>query len=432
MKVANGDDVEVQHVGNVVLILDHGYELVLKDTFYIPFFRRNLVSISALDNVGYEFNFRNNKDDIFYDSEKIGESVLTSGLYKLCTSLSNECLHVENCSTKRSKTKNKSFVLWHKRLGHISRERVDHLVKYQILPHLDYSDIACVDCAKGKLTKTGKKSTIRNQIYLSPYGVKQSRLLFIVLNRVPRKSVPKTPFELWIGRKPSLNYFQHSKGFRFYCPTRGTRIVEPLTAKFLELDVAENSSSQPSETPESSKSVSIPLPSLTEAFPPMTVREETVTLPTLDEDPGMLVPEIPQHHDLVPDIPQGHDPVPEISQVHEPAQEFPLRRSQRERRPAINADYHVYLGEADYDTGHVVDPATFKEALHRLQSDLWKSAMDDEMLSMSTSVDYHVYLGEANYDIGHAVDPATFKEALHSPQYENGLVPSYMPTCLIL
>ncbi|KAF7823837.1 Retrovirus-related Pol polyprotein from transposon TNT 1-94 [Senna tora] len=69
----------------------------------------------------------------------------------------------------------------------------------------------------------------------------------------------------------------------------------------------------------------------------------------MDGDPGMPVPEIPQHHDPVLDIPQGHDPVPEIPRVHEPVQEIPLRRSQRERRPAISTDYHVYLGEADYD-----------------------------------------------------------------------------------
>ena len=29
-----------------------------------------------------------------------------------------------------------------------------------------------------------------------------------ILNRVPRKSVPKTPFELWTSRKPSLNHFR--------------------------------------------------------------------------------------------------------------------------------------------------------------------------------------------------------------------------------
>jgi hypothetical protein len=27
-----------------------------------------------------------------------------------------------------------------------------------------------------------------------------------IINRVPSKSVPKTPYELWIGRKPSINY----------------------------------------------------------------------------------------------------------------------------------------------------------------------------------------------------------------------------------
>jgi len=29
-----------------------------------------------------------------------------------------------------------------------------------------------------------------------------------ILNRVPSKSVPKTPFELWTGRKPSLKYLK--------------------------------------------------------------------------------------------------------------------------------------------------------------------------------------------------------------------------------
>jgi hypothetical protein len=29
-----------------------------------------------------------------------------------------------------------------------------------------------------------------------------------ILNRVPSKSVSKTPYELWIGHKPSLNYIR--------------------------------------------------------------------------------------------------------------------------------------------------------------------------------------------------------------------------------
>lgn len=73
-----------------------------------------------------------------------------------------------------------------------------------------------------------------------------------ILNRVPTKAVPKTPFELWNGWKPSLKhlhiwgcqvevrvynpqerkldpktvsgyfigYAEHPKGYKFYCPSR--------------------------------------------------------------------------------------------------------------------------------------------------------------------------------------------------------------------
>jgi hypothetical protein len=87
-----------------------------------------------------------------------------------------------------------------------------------------------------------------------------------ILNRVPSKSVPKTPYKLWTGRVPSLKhlrvwgspaeakvfnpnigkldpktvschfigYPEKSKGFRFYCPDRYTKFVETRHAIFLE------------------------------------------------------------------------------------------------------------------------------------------------------------------------------------------------------
>ena len=91
-----------------------------------------------------------------------------------------------------------------------------------------------------------------------------------ILNRVLSKSVPKTPFKLFKGWKHRLNHFCvwgcsaeiriydlmasklspkttryyfigypiNSKGYGFYCPTCGTRIVEAITAKFLENDLS--------------------------------------------------------------------------------------------------------------------------------------------------------------------------------------------------
>ena len=113
-----------------------------------------------------------------------------------------------------------------------------------------------------------------------------------ILNRVPSKSISKTPFELWISRKPSLNHFRvwgypaevriynpnekkldpktilchfigypdHSKGYMFYYPTRGIRIVESMTVKFLEFNVANAACSQPILEDVHDDHVSISLP----------------------------------------------------------------------------------------------------------------------------------------------------------------------------
>ena len=90
-----------------------------------------------------------------------------------------------------------------------------------------------------------------------------------ILNHVPTKAVPKTPFDLWKNWKSSLrhmciwgcpsevqiynphekkldprtlsgffiSYAETSKGYRFYYPSHSTRIVESRNAKFLENDM---------------------------------------------------------------------------------------------------------------------------------------------------------------------------------------------------
>ena len=59
---------------------------------------------------------------------------------------------------------NESFAyLWHKHLVHISKERLQRLVKNVILPNLEFTDFGlCVDCIKGKQTKHNKKGATRS------------------------------------------------------------------------------------------------------------------------------------------------------------------------------------------------------------------------------------------------------------------------------
>ena len=96
----------------------------------------------------------------------IGSSTLYDGLYKL--NLDN--LYVKtlmtlhhNVGMKRSLVDERSAYLWHKRLEHISKERMQRLVKNEILPNLDFTNPnVCVDCIKGKQTKYTKKGATRS------------------------------------------------------------------------------------------------------------------------------------------------------------------------------------------------------------------------------------------------------------------------------
>ena len=60
---------------------------------------------------------------------------------------------------KRGVINEKSFVLWHKRLGHISMEIIKTLVNDEVLEALNFSNFdICVDCIKGKRTNISKKA----------------------------------------------------------------------------------------------------------------------------------------------------------------------------------------------------------------------------------------------------------------------------------
>jgi hypothetical protein len=113
--------------------------------------------LSRLDLDGYSCNFGNKSFSLFKNTSFVGSGILSDGLYRL--KLDNQfaetilTLH-HNVGIKRSLTNENSSYLWHKRMGHISRERLLRLVKDGILLNLDFFDLGmCVDCIKGKQIK---------------------------------------------------------------------------------------------------------------------------------------------------------------------------------------------------------------------------------------------------------------------------------------
>ena len=68
-----------------------------------------------------------------------------------------------NANRKRKRAHDALSKLWHCCLGHISRGRIERLVKNDILPPLELSDLEqCRECIKGKYVKKIKKGVKRS------------------------------------------------------------------------------------------------------------------------------------------------------------------------------------------------------------------------------------------------------------------------------
>jgi hypothetical protein len=72
IKVANGVQADVEAVGDVSLELADGFILLLRDVLFVPSLKRNLISVSCLDNDGFDCHFGNGKCEISYNNERIG------------------------------------------------------------------------------------------------------------------------------------------------------------------------------------------------------------------------------------------------------------------------------------------------------------------------------------------------------------------------
>ncbi|KAK9690503.1 hypothetical protein RND81_09G132700 [Saponaria officinalis] len=155
--VGNSKSVEVDAIGTFRLLLRTGLYLDLEDTFVVPSFRRNLISVSLLDKSGYSCSFENKRFILSLNSNIVVTGSLCGfdNLYMLDNVASySENLHVETHGTKRKFNKENSASLWHKRLGHVSKERIQRLVSNGILDSVDFTDFdVCVSCIKGKQTK---------------------------------------------------------------------------------------------------------------------------------------------------------------------------------------------------------------------------------------------------------------------------------------
>ena len=97
-------------------------------------------------------------------SKVIGYGALSDGLFhiKLHNDVTYNSMNV-TAGLKRCVMNVESSMLWHRRLGHISIERIKKLVNDGVLGTLDFVDFeTCVNCIKGKQTNKSKRGAKRS------------------------------------------------------------------------------------------------------------------------------------------------------------------------------------------------------------------------------------------------------------------------------
>ena len=232
-----------------------------------------------------------------------------------------------------------------------------------------------------------------------------------ILNRVSTKAVPKMPFELFKGWKPSLQhvriwgcpceiriynpqekkldprtisgyfigYAERSKAYRFYYPSYHTRFVESRNAKFLENDLISGRDLSQNICLEKDHSDT----QLT------TSENQVIVIHNVPQDQSNImtpIVDIQQTENDNIEIPQMTDDLVDQvirEDIKQNPSETTLRRSTRVKRSTISSDYMVY--QFDYNIGAENDSETFVQAMSCEKSRLRYNAMMDEMDSMNSN-----------------------------------------------
>src|SRR5215813_2498834 len=159
MKVGTGDAVSARAVGVSRLEFLNKSYLNLNNVQYIPSFHRNLISISKLLDDGYSISFNNNLVIISRNKLTICTGNSENNLYVLrplthSTLLNTEMFKDEKSKTKWQKISQDDTYLWHLRLGHISLDWIDRLIKDGALSQLKFGTLpVCESYLEGKMTK---------------------------------------------------------------------------------------------------------------------------------------------------------------------------------------------------------------------------------------------------------------------------------------
>jgi hypothetical protein len=141
LRVANGEEVEVEAIGELPLEISNGFTLYLHDVLYVLSMRMNLISVTCLDDDGFDCLFGKKQCLITFNVEVVGRASRHEKLYLLSIKDSINVISSENnVNVSSSKNNHKRIDDVYSKLWPVAwvtfRGGIKRLVKESILPPL--------------------------------------------------------------------------------------------------------------------------------------------------------------------------------------------------------------------------------------------------------------------------------------------------------
>lgn len=151
-KVRFGDDsrIDITGKGSVRFIINGGDKKILKNVYYIPALRSNIVSLGQATEGGCEIRMKDNELSLLdkHGKEMIKTKRAKNRLYKVILQVDQlQCLQIQSCTDPE---------VWHARLGHINKETMRMMISKELVvgvPKISHNTDACVSCLRGKQTR---------------------------------------------------------------------------------------------------------------------------------------------------------------------------------------------------------------------------------------------------------------------------------------
>ncbi|GJU02316.1 NIN-like protein, partial [Tanacetum coccineum] len=146
---------QVEANGSFDLVLPNGLVICLDNCHYAPSILRGVVSVHRLVENGFvqrftDFGISVSKNNVHYFNAIPSNGIYEIDMHNLVPNVNS----IYNVSTKRAKHNLDSTYLWHCRLAHISKKRIERLQHEGFLKSIDDKSFdQCVSCLSGNMTR---------------------------------------------------------------------------------------------------------------------------------------------------------------------------------------------------------------------------------------------------------------------------------------